>query len=341
MAIRIIEGVPGSGKTYYAVKHLATKYFEKQEDGRYELVKPVTIVTNIDNFQPEHVSLQSEIKAAGGVQHFFAESFQREFTSRFDSPIVYIIDEAQKYFRKGARDLNEVYSYFEYHRHFGHDIYLITQNSKKLPPDIALLTEYIIDAAPRTRSVIGEFKYKWLSDGELLNREGFRPEQGIFNLYKSMDKNEIEKIKNPVIKTVGFALVGIVVLGFGATYYLYRSFHPVSATQHTGSVEPNISNAVSTAPSPARGVADVLSTVRVKISCITTFIGSAEKTFVVFQDSYYPLEKFPFKLQVALGSYWADVPKELIDKKSDESAERRNASDSSGAAHARRKDEST
>lgn len=340
MAIRIIEGVPGSGKTYYAVKHLASKYFEKQEDGRYELIKPVTIVTNIDSFHPEHISLQNEIAAVGGVQSFFSESYQRDFTSRFDSPIVYIIDEAQKYFRKGARDLNEVYSYFEYHRHFGHDIYLVTQNSKKLPPDIALLTEYIIEASPRTRSVIGEFKYKWLSDGELLNREGFRPEQGIFNLYKSMDKNETEKIKNPVIKTVGLALVGIVILGVGATWFLYRSFHPVASTPVPGSVQPASSaSATSSVGNPA-GLAG-LSTVRVKISCITTFFGSTEKTFLVFQDAYFPIEKFPYKLEVALGSYWANVPKELIDKKSEDADSRRNASDSSGAAHARRKDESS
>ena len=82
---------------------------------------------------------------------------------------------------------------------------MITQNSKKLPPDLVLLTEYIIDAAPRSRSVIGEFKYKWLSDGEILKREGFRPDKGIFELYKSMDLKETEKISNPVMRTFWIA----------------------------------------------------------------------------------------------------------------------------------------
>ena len=45
MAIRIIEGFPGSGKSYCAVKRLADRYFEKQADGRYKLVEPVPIIT--------------------------------------------------------------------------------------------------------------------------------------------------------------------------------------------------------------------------------------------------------------------------------------------------------
>jgi len=216
MAIRIIEGVPGSGKSYYAVKHLADQYFEKQEDGRYELIRPVTIITNIDAFQPEHRNLKALAKDAGGIKNFFSEYYQKALTECIGGQIVYIIDEAQKFFRKGARDLDDVYSYFEYHRHFGHDIYLITQNARKLPPDISCLCEYLIVAAPRTRSVIGEFKYKWLSDGELLKREGFRPDPGIFALYKSMDQQESEKIKNPVMRTAGPTLLAVlVVTGLG------------------------------------------------------------------------------------------------------------------------------
>lgn len=77
MAIRIIQGVPGSGKTYYAVKHLADNYFERQQDGRYELVKPCTIITNIDSFKPAHIALQDAIKDAGGVKKYFTESYQK------------------------------------------------------------------------------------------------------------------------------------------------------------------------------------------------------------------------------------------------------------------------
>jgi len=76
MAIRIIEGVPGSGKTYYAVRHVAKTFFTKKKDGSYVLTKPCTLITNIDSFQPDHISLQDEIKNAGGVEHFFSYAYQ-------------------------------------------------------------------------------------------------------------------------------------------------------------------------------------------------------------------------------------------------------------------------
>lgn len=64
MALRIADGIPGSGKSYYIVDHLAKNYFEKQEDGRYEPVKDVLIITNIDSFKPPHLSLQTLMREA-------------------------------------------------------------------------------------------------------------------------------------------------------------------------------------------------------------------------------------------------------------------------------------
>lgn len=337
MAIRIIEGIPGSGKSYYAVKHLADRYFEKQKDGRYELIQPITIITNIDSFQPEHLSLQNLTKDAGGVKAFFSEYYQKALTECIGGQIVYIIDEAQKWFRKGARDLDEVYSYFEYHRHFGHDIYLITQNSKKLPYDIYCLTEYIIVAAPRSRAVIGEFKYKWMSDGEILKREGFKPDSGIFALYKSMDQKEVEKISNPVMKTAGLAVLAVLfVMGFGIYYFKVKWMGGNTSSAKA------VSSAIATAPFPSSGrslASNNLVTVVVSmLTEIDTALGFDRRTeFVVFQDVVYPRKLFPHPLRRIAGQWWADVPPELI--KIEEKEETRpggqpeHASERGAAAH--------
>lgn len=310
MAIRIIEGVPGSGKSYYAVKHLADKYFEKQKDGRYELVKPVTIITNIDSFQPDHLSLQVLAKDAGGVATFFTEPVQKELTERLGGNIVYIIDEAQKYFRKNDRGLGDVFSYFEYHRHFGHDIYLITQNAKKLPPDIACLTEYVIVAAPRTRSVIGEFKYKWLSDGEILKREGFRPDQGVFALYKSMDQKESEKISNPVMKSAALAMVAVFfVIGCGVYYFKVKWLGsappaapvPPSAISSTGPVSPVRSSVV-----------DKNAMVTVPISVVTETENRGgllvDRQIYIVAGHFVRKSSFPYKVSKIGGQWLAEVP---------------------------------
>lgn len=343
MAIRIIEGVPGSGKSYYAVKHVADNYFEKQEDGRYELIKPVTIITNIDSFQPDHLKLQVLAKDAGGIKEFFSEYYQKALTECIGGQIIYIIDEAQKYFRKGARDLDEVYSYFEYHRHFGHDVYLITQNAKKLPPDISCLCEYLIVAAPRTRSVIGEFKYKWLSDGELLKREGFRPDAGIFALYKSMDQKESEKIKNPVMKTAGLAIIAVLfVIGGGLYYFKVKWLGGQNVAIGTDGKPIAVPGSAPPSPDPAppgaspTGVPVAQKTQPVKTAMASTsvFVDGLEKVFIVHKGRFIELSLFPWPIEKSMGSWWADLPLSEVEPKSAPPAPDRRNDSASGSAHA-------
>jgi zona occludens toxin len=225
MAIRIIDGVPGTGKTYYAVKHLLDKYFDYDKSIEdYVPKKPVTLISNIDDLALDHISLKEEMNAAGGVVEFFKEEYQEQYRHKFESQIVYVIDEAQKLFRKGDRALTPIFGYFEYHRHFGQDIYLITQNSRKIATDIVDLVEYVVRATPRIRSMVGELKYRWISDGERLKTEAFKPDQRVFNCYKSMDAAESEKIKNPIIKTVVIALCLAFVLGTFMVTRLYSTF---------------------------------------------------------------------------------------------------------------------
>jgi hypothetical protein len=223
MALRVIDGVPGSGKTFYAVDHLAKNYFKKTQDGSYKLVRECTIITNIDGFVPDHLDLNKEMEAAGGVKEFFAYDYQEKYKEG-KPPIVYVVDEAQRFFRKGDRNLKDVYTYFEYHRHWGQDIYLVTQNVKKLPPDITYLPEYLIKSLPRVRSIGNGFKYHWVASGEVIKKETRSKDQGVFALYKSMDTAEQEKISNPMLKTIGlFFLTSLLVCGGGYMYFVKRA----------------------------------------------------------------------------------------------------------------------
>lgn len=345
MAIRIIQGVPGSGKTYYAVRHLANNYFEKQLDGRYEIIKPCTVITNIDSFVPDHIRLSDAVKAAGGVKKFFTEEYQREFTTQQEHQLIYIIDEAQKLFRKSARDLNDVFTYFEIHRHFGHDIYLITQNSKKLPTDLVVLTEYIIDAAPRSRSVIGEFKYKWLSDGEVLKREAFKPDDGIFALYKSMDAKESEKIKNPVMRIVYLVMFLTSAILFGGFMYFKQTWYtPHSDTLVAASVQ-----STKTSLQIANVAEENTVTVRLNRGSVVQRHGNQifTITYLFLGDKLYRVEKFPYPLHREGNEFFATVPRNVAAQieihrhtsanqemtTTDKRQQRRNASDLSEAAH--------
>lgn len=308
MAIRIIEGVPGSGKSYYAVRHLVTNYFELSND-EYVVKKPCTIITNIENFQPDHVSLDEEMKKAGGVERFFSLEFQDQYRHNYPDVIVYIIDEAQMIFRRAsARSLGDVFAYFEYHRHFGQDVYLVTQNSRKLPPDITALTEYIIVACPRTRSIVGELRYKWVSDGDIIKREGFKPDKRIFALYKSMDQAETEKIKNPVMRTFALVMVASVLI-IGAGFWFFNA-HWLKASE-TSKDDPLLSspepNAVTSIPVKTSDLEpEPFKIIHfVPLQTITTFKygGRLGTTQAVWGGNFFPVDQLPFE-SIKIGKNW-------------------------------------
>lgn len=308
MAIRIIEGVPGSGKTYYAVRHLAKTYFKKNEDGVYLLNKPCVLITNIEGFVPDHVDLDAEIKKAGGVETFFSIDYQRTYKDQYFDKIVYILDEAQMKFRKGARNLQEVYSYFEYHRHWGQDIYLVTQNTRKLPPDIVQLVENIIVAAPRIRSILGEFKYKWMDGNTIMKREAFKPSSAVFALYSSMDEEETEKIKNPIMRTVALALVGsITVLGLGYWFFTSRwsQASPVPSSKNTISTGSGKVVPVRSPGSSAPLVADYSNFVHfVPLSIIEQLnFDGLTNLYFVWQGDFFLKQDFPYPV-VKIGRRW-------------------------------------
>lgn len=330
MAIRIIQGVPGSGKTYYAVRHLAKHYCQQTEDGTYYLKDDVTVFTNIDSFKPDHHDLAEAVRKAGGADEFFNLENQRALTESIGGQIIYIIDEAQRYWRKGDRGHHQAYEYFELHRHLGHDIYLVTQNARKLPGDLVCLAEYLIDAAPRTRSMIGEMKYKWLSDGEIIKREAWKPEQAIFDLYKSMDMGEAEKTTNPVIRTVVSVFVVVFFIVGGGLWYFktkWGSHKPSTATEQPP---------VSSAPAPVTPVHPLASnketlTVPVSMLSETKRIGGFEQSihFVIFQDVVYPKNLFPYPLRKLAGQWWTDVPASLV--QAEQKEEKQNSRESQPA----------
>jgi len=92
MAIRVVDGVPGSGKSFYAVKHLVDTYYTKDHAGYY-VPKPFThidektgvnteqtliIVTNLEGLKLPHVSLDDEMREAGGVLTFWSHAYQEK-----------------------------------------------------------------------------------------------------------------------------------------------------------------------------------------------------------------------------------------------------------------------
>jgi zona occludens toxin (predicted ATPase) len=251
--ITLITGVPGGGKTYLAVKHLLDQYYEyDKKEHEFKKKKEVTIITNIEDFQLDHINLDEEIERQLGyelekvkkeeditdreklfdlekrlsldrVRYFFNEAHQ-EFVKEKYGSVIYVIDECQKYFDyRFARNKwsREVYNFFEVHRHFGMDIFLITQNARKLTTDIRVLSEKEIRALPRSLNLMGELKYNEYINGMKANAapKVVRPNKRVFGLYKSMSMQETEKIKSPIRR---FLIVGLIVFAIGS-FVLYKN----------------------------------------------------------------------------------------------------------------------
>lgn len=220
--LRIILGVPGSGKSYYAVNYL--KQFIKY-DKLYQtlLLDPsVMLVTNIEGIKVPHIKWEDYLES-GMLNIDKTRQYMKENQYKRG---VFIVDEAQRSL-SGLKD-NERYFFFEYHRHLGLDIFLIVQTLRALPQRLVELTEYVIDAMPRTYAILG-FKYQMKDSktGQVLYTKVIKINQDVFKVYKSFEVDEDSKAKPKKVLLIRWVtsvglLVAVIAFGmFGAKAGLF------------------------------------------------------------------------------------------------------------------------
>ena len=227
MAIYHISGKPGSGKTFWCVHHLLNKYYEYNKiHGEYFPRTNVSIVTNIDSLKLDHYNLDEMIAKSGGNGNFFTVEYQKDLLKRF-SRIVYIIDEAGKYFPAGLKD-DKIIFFFQYHRHLGVDFYLVSPGVSNVCANITRLAEYRLQASPRSKRITNEFRYRKIVEGDVAGRVVIGRDSKIFNMYRSMDQEEVEHVGSLARKYI-VALVLFFVVG-GFVFFLF-----IGKLKHMGS----------------------------------------------------------------------------------------------------------
>ena len=320
MAINIITGVPGAGKTYYGVYHLRKTFCVKTGNG-YVLKQGYTLITNIDSLLIPHLSFDDLLEKTGRTfDQFFTVPYQEKITEKYPK-LIYLIDESQRYFsRKTSKD---TFYYFQYHRHLGHTVYLFTQGMNLLPKDITALAEFEVRAIRRSLSIMGEMRYLFYANREIVDRKTLKKDKTIFNLYKSMSAMETEKIKNPFLKY--FIILGVVALILG--YVFKRTFLQSSAEasaavvrQQSGSTFDNIDQNTkkSLIPSQSKQKSNLSQ---------TNFAIPYACSYYVLDDTYYILEpisarflpskSFPFPVSISRNSTGsvsviASIPSQLL-----------------------------
>lgn len=218
MAVYLIAGKPGSGKSFWAVVHLLKKYFYYEEKfGEWFPKGDTQIISNIDDLRLEHYRLDELIEKAGGLEKCFCVEYQKRLLER-RGKLLYIIDEANKYFDEGVKS-KDIHFFFQYHRHLGIDMYLITTGVSLMGNYVNRAAEYRIQAHPRSKTMAG-FLYTKIVEGDRMGKMFLRPDHRIFKLYRSMSVDEVEVPKS-LIKRY---LVLILVFGVVSVIAVYGVF---------------------------------------------------------------------------------------------------------------------
>ncbi len=240
--ITLITGSPGSGKTLRMVSELAkTKEFE----GRKIFVDGITGLKlgNIEPFPDGHGIADMHIWAKDPEYH----------------GSVFVIDEAQRFFPKRSSNskVPELLEFLHVHRHYGLDIYIITQMPTRIDKTVCDLVgaHYHIH-----KNRLGfRMQYYWdycatspKTESRHAQASVYRLDKNAFKLYESAQiHTKVKQPKSKVRWIIPLALCSAVYFSMGS----YDKFVALSSSGKTG-------QSPAPAPSPAAagggGVAGVV-----------------------------------------------------------------------------------
>lgn len=183
--LTMVEGKIGSGKSFYTIWDLLQKYYRYDEKlCQWFPAVDLELYTNIDRFTLGH-DLVKEVKLHGGVNPFFTNEFQYEFTKL--KKVIYVIDEVHSafFFHKTYKD-SKVMEFWAYTRHFGIDAYIMTQDVKKVSPELLSCVEHHVRAVARSFALSSKvLNYNFISDGDIYKRKAVKKDARVFNTYRS------------------------------------------------------------------------------------------------------------------------------------------------------------
>lgn len=277
--ITLITGIPGSGKSYMAVEHVS------------KLKDQSKILHNIEGFSLgiplDKYSIDNKINKL--------DVFRKSYHEKSDSfhGWVFIIDEAAELFPRQLRD-TDIISFFDYHRHYGIDVFLITQDIKKVSPDITCLAETHYRAASGAANPVpGYLLYQQIVGGESVSRKWLRKKKSIFSLYKSTNNHSSKTINIGKI----YLAVSLVVL-FLAIIGLKKWFSTFNPTK-----EQNTEVTQNKSINPPKQV-EVTSRSK-NVSVVTTLGGNpypvstikdSTGNYILYCGVFYKKDKFPYPL---------------------------------------------
>jgi len=288
----LIEGLQGSGKSYYAtynMLHDQEKYWKifSNIDGlkHNNKIHPLEFKKFTTDILDECYKIQVEQDGNfQGCIEFLQRVFVLPQNVSKDNRVLLVIDEAQNYFGKTAKLSPTLQWFITQHRHLFIEVYLITQKYTLLRPEYHLFNR-IIKAYPPIKQVnkkkIRYKEYAGLPQNKDNETRTFslEKEKEVFDMYISGDKVESP---NPLKKFIITALI-IGALLLLAIIIFVRMYSP-------------------TPPTEKEKVEKVVSHIRPQAEKRAYTEGSKLYTFVIWNDGYFYIrgvgenEEYPIKL---------------------------------------------
>ena len=92
--LRIIEGAPGSGKSYYAVNYLSSFVRYDKVYDTYIVDNSLLVITNIDSIRIKHISVDTFFS----TQLYKTDNFLLYMKENNYKRAIVIVDECQRHF---------------------------------------------------------------------------------------------------------------------------------------------------------------------------------------------------------------------------------------------------
>jgi len=231
MAVILITGVPGSGKSLYALKlvqEMAKKGLEKNQEPR-----PVTFY-NYDGIDQDKFTLKTGIPCyIGNIELLRNDRAVEEFTNPHD---IIVIDECQKFWRQrqAGTFVPKFVQSLEEHRHHGVDIFFITQDPMLIDVNIRRMAErFIAINRPFGFNYCRIFEYasyqrdpfnSFIAKGAN-STTNWKYDKSLYELYKSA---QVHTVKSRIPKN-------LIYLGLGIAFVAYMAWNGLKSLGSIGS----------------------------------------------------------------------------------------------------------
>ena len=195
----ILTGVPGSGKTFFAVKKIKDLIDAKEsfyEDG---VKVNFLILHDIEGLKVSDPRVLPHVWNADMFNDLsmtlYLNSLRLQYGLDPRDKIYIFVDEAQRYFPSFLKD-PQIILFFDTHRHKGVELYLITQHEKKICFAITSVGAKEIRAVNTIVNPFGSFVYNHKVGGEQYATSRLKRDPAVFAMYKSFQAGEGKQEKS-------------------------------------------------------------------------------------------------------------------------------------------------